>query len=383
MLHWDYLVIQLQQDELLNDQEFLEFLQIEVLKKKYQIGLDEIDKKIKEEFENKDAHTGQYKKRDDEIRNDKKHRNVVNACIYPFSHKGLMAELGYYFIRTEPLLEKDQSDVDFVIESPKKGVAIFGEAKTSTIDSHDLVTEMRKRKDMVEENLQYLQESLIPNSKTFEYVFGTHAIEARDLYASVVKSGQNLMVWMYGGIEDDANVLSIYVPPDVSTETRKRVMHEDNELNRKLVRVPTSTKYKLFFPKSHPIAKLQILTWIDKDIEGDEAETKETFSLKDVMKVFEVELEHFTPDFIERIARWVLDYAVKIGFIVQIDAENYKISISSCDPEARFQDLKEKWIEYSINREKDKKKTDMKLSLQNKLRQDKSENYKGLQPFFK
>lgn len=375
-------MIQLSQSEKSEDDKvFLEFLKLEKLKKTYETEIDKINQQIKKEFEDPDEYKAKFKLHDTEIIRDRNHRQVVNACIYPFSQGGILTKLGYHFIRTEPLLETKNSDVDFLIGSSAKQIAIFGEAKTSTVNSHNVISEMKTRVKTIEKNRQYLQEVHIPNSQNFEFVFGTHAIETRDLYAKVVESGEKFICWQYGGYDRDDNVLSIYVPENTPKETRKRVMHEDNELNRNLVRVSTNIAYKNLLPKSHPMAKLSVLTWIDKQSGMDDDKTEGVFTLKDVLKIFENELENFPSYFIEDMANKTIADAIKIGFVKQLDGNNYKIISMSSDPAARYEDLKRKWIDYYIKQEKNKKLEDLRIKLQAKLREEKLRQQPPLDPY--
>ena len=360
-------MIQLSQNELILDEAFLKFLRSDDLKREYRDETDKIKKKIKDDYEEHDVYVGLYKQRDGEIKTDKKHRNIVNASIYPFAHKGKLTDLGYYFIRTEPLLEQNVSDVDFVIESATKQIALFGEAKSSTRNSSGLIAQMEKRKKSIEDNRQHLHETLIPNSAKYEYVLSTEAIESRDLYAAIMRNDDKNVIWEYGG--DEESLLSVFALPEDISQNKDKVLHMDDELNRNLIRVKTSTQFKNFFPKSHPVALLSILTWIDRDINEDETGYKQSFSFEDVLKICQNELENFSDDYVEKMTRRILRIGENIGFIRQLDAGNYKISTNNNDPKAREQDLKDKWIYYSIKKEKETKNDELKLKLQNRMRE--------------
>lgn len=374
----------LQNDQPIDDKPFIEFLKLDSLKKKYSDEIEKLTQQLKKEFEDPVEYQAKYKMHDGEIIKDRNHRQVVNACIYPFSQKGKLTKLGYYFIRTEPLLEKGISDVDFVIESPKKQIAIFGEAKTSTVNASKIISEMKTRKKVIEENEQYLQQTHVPNSNKFEYVFGTHAIETRDLYARIVESNEKFVSWQYGGFDDNSNILSIYVPESVTKETREKVMHQDDELNRNLVRVNTNITYKNILPKSHPLAMMSILTWIDRENDPDNDDKKGTFRLKDLLEIFAIELEKFSNELIEKLTKKTIHEAVEIGFVRELDeTDTYKIISQSSDPEARYEDLKRKWIDHAIKKAKNRKLLEKKLKLQSKMREEKLRIQPPIDSYFK
>ena len=380
---WELSVkLQLQNNVPVEDEEFSKFLHESDLKREYAEAAQEIDRQIAQEFDEASAHQFKYKDKDEQISlKDKYHRETLNACIYPFSQKGSLKELGYYFIRSEPLLEKKTQNVDFLIASNTKGIAIFGEAKTSSEDTDGIISEMNERKKLIEENKNYLNEALIPGIDNFEYVFGLPAIEARDLSATILKNDNlTYVIWQYGG-PDSNLVLSLFVPPGEKWEGLRRIRHADNQLNSRLVRVPTSKIYKNFFLQSHPVAKMTVLTWIDTGKEDDSP--KGRFNRADLLKICSIELEAYSHDIIERQLEIILELALKVGFIKAIEEEKdlFKIVTSSNDPKARYEDLKTKWIEYSISQDRLERFNEARIKLQQRFREEKQRRYPPLIPF--
>jgi hypothetical protein len=372
----------LQNEQPLTDEDFLAFLHEGDLRREYSEAARGIDARLVQEFDEPAAHQFKYKDKDEEISvKDKYHRETLNACIYPFSQKGSLKELGYYFIRSEPLLELRVENLDFLIASSEKGIAIFGEAKTSTADPAGLIAEMNVRKRIIEQNKAYLNEALIPNIENFEYVFGLPAIEARYLSSAILKNDAlNYIIWEYGGPESN-QILSLYVPPGEKWEGLRRIRHADNQLNSRLVRVPTSKKFKNFFLQSHPVAKIAILTWID--IGKEEEAAKGQFSRQDVKNICSIELEYYCKDIIDREVDRIIKSALEIGFVKKLEetGETYKITTSSTDPAARYEDLKTRWIEHSIEHDKTERVNEERMNLQLKFRIEKERRYPPLVPF--
>ena len=83
---------------------------------------------------------------------------VLNSCIFPFVQTGLLTEkLDYAYIRSSPLSELKIKNVDFLIASQKKGLAIFGEAKGSIDDPSRVISEYKQRIEVINNNYEYVK----------------------------------------------------------------------------------------------------------------------------------------------------------------------------------------------------------------------------------
>lgn len=121
-------------------------------------------------------------------------------------------------------------------------------------------------------------------------------------------------------------------------------MHSNNDLNKILKKVPTSTAFKTFYHESHPVAKMTVLTSIDKDMKK--------FTFDDLKLCVGEELDNTSDDEITTIAKQIIDCAIDIGFVKQLDKKIYKIQSKFKHSGARYDDLKNKWIQRKIEIEK-------------------------------
>ena len=124
-------------------------------------------------------------------------------------------------------------------------------------------------------------------------------------------------------------------------------MHSNNDLNKALKDVPTSTAFKTFFHESHPVAKMTLLTLIGKG--------SENFSFDDFQASVNDELDNTPEKEVSIIAKDIIDCAIDIGFVKPFDNGTYKIQSRYKQSGARYKELKKKWIKKKI--EIDKKYT--------------------------
>lgn len=80
-------------------------------------------------------------------------------------------------------------------------------------------------------------------------------------------------------------------------------------------------------------------------------------------------------------ARKIMELAIEIGFIKNIEVNRFKINSISNDPAARYEDLKEKWIKNSIMKEKKEKLDEKRGKLQKSLREKKSRMFPPLDTY--
>ncbi|MDE2588497.1 MAG: hypothetical protein KGL95_02370, partial [Patescibacteria group bacterium] len=200
---------------------------------------------------------------------DKLHREVLNACIFPFKDeigKLKLSKLDYIYVKSSPLRELELKNVDFLIISPSKRIAIFGEAKGSVDDPNMVVDQYKKRIEIINKNLDYVKK-IFPGIQRIEFVIGVRAIESNEMAKAILRTKLNLIVWEVG--EKGSQLLSLHVPPTTDGAQRISMMHSDDDLNRILSKVPTSIEFRTFFQESHPVAKMELLTAIDKGSDND------------------------------------------------------------------------------------------------------------------
>lgn len=77
----------------LNEEDFLDYLSVPDLKKDYVIQLKKLKDETEREFEAKPDFIRTSKKMG--IESDRKHRDLINTCVYPFTNRGSLAKTGY------------------------------------------------------------------------------------------------------------------------------------------------------------------------------------------------------------------------------------------------------------------------------------------------
>ena len=286
----------------------------------------------------------QTDKKHEGIKLDKCHSEILNACIFPFvQHGSITQRLGYAYIKSSPLSELGVKNVDFLIASQSDDVLIFGEAKGKITDPNTVITEYKERIKIIEENSTYISEKFL-GIKSFEYVLGVPSGSSLETAKAIHRSNTNIILWHMNAWPDVK--LSIAILPTDNVAERRKVMHGNNSLNKTLGKgVQTSTILKTFYHESHPVAKMAVLTSIDKG--------SKNFTFDDLQTCVSEELNNTPDDEITTITKQIIDWAIDIGFVKYLDDETYKIQSRFKHSGARYNELKTKWIKRKIEIEKE------------------------------
>ena len=277
------------------------------------------------------------------IKQETYHKDILNACLFPFVQQGRITEnFDYKYIRSSPLAELDLPNVDFLIASEIDQTLIFGEAKGSATAPNNIITEYKKRIHTIEENFEYIQTEYLEGEKTYEYeyeyVLGIPSDDAPETLKIIHRSNANIILWQVNSMDD--KTLSLAVPDTDDPQQLYRFMHNNNELNKTLKRVPTSTGFKTFFNESHLVLKMNLLITIGKRLEN--------FSLDDVKINVRKELNNTNEEEIYKTSQEIVDCAMDIGFIKLLDNETYKIQSRHKDSGFRHKELRSKWVTRKI-----------------------------------
>ena len=136
-----------------------------------------------------DYHTA---KKSEGIELDKYHTEILNACIFPFvQQSSITRKLDYAYIKSSPLSELGVKNVDFLIASKIDGALIFGETKGTLTDPKDVISEYKKRIEVINENSSYIK-NMFPDIKTQEYVLGVPSDSAVETVKAIQRSDANI-----------------------------------------------------------------------------------------------------------------------------------------------------------------------------------------------
>lgn len=273
---------------------------------------------------------------------DVNHTRILNACVFPFvQQNNITQKLNYAYIKSSPLSEVGVKNVDFLIASKTDGVLIFGEAKGKITDPREVIAEYKERIKIINENSTYIEE-MFPSARSWEYVLGVPSDRASETSKAIIRSNTNIILWQVGTWS--GNTLSLVVP-DTDKTARQKIIHDNNDLNKEIRNqgIPTSTNFRTFYHESHPVAKISVLTLIDK----------ERFTFNDLKLHVNHELDNTSDTEITLMTEQILDWAIDIGFVRSLDDGTYKIQSRFKHADVRYDDLKTKWIKRRIECEKE------------------------------
>ena len=221
----------------------------------------ELIKTIKAEFEKKLEFNKNSKK--EGIESDRRHRDLINMCVFPFTDTGALAQTNYKYIRAAPLSELNIPNFDFLLfkNDNQRNIAIFGECKGSVSDPAAIVAETISRMKAVVDNLDTVKEKYLKLQKTsdliIEYVIAVPSTYAIDVLNSVVKLKAKLIIW-HAPLTGVAEISLAKPNKGVDALTRD-MLHSDNVLNTALNHVTSNRKTFNYFPQGHTFSKLQSL----------------------------------------------------------------------------------------------------------------------------
>jgi hypothetical protein len=307
-----------------------------------------------------------------ELDREELHREILNACLFPFA-TGTVP--GYLFVRAAPLLELGVKNLDFIIvctnpPANELPVAIIGECKGLLEDEDRVVSEMKKRIKVVEAKWDYIKEQYLHNQNmNKEFVLAVMAIDANEISKRVQERGGNIIVWKVD--RSNMPLLAINRPAEKG-QIFATMLHANRRLTEALSnKIVTSTQYKMFYLQSHTVAKLKILTSIDKPTEGS------TFRYEDVKQEVENALHYIKEDdVINSETSLILENAKKIGFVREVGNGYFKIQSRHKNAYGRENDIKNKWIDNRVEMKSEKLINEETAAIQDSFRRDIKKQHK-------
>jgi hypothetical protein len=345
------------------DRDFAELIHDPDLHSRYTKELKNNVSKIEKHFETeKIGIEGQLRAG---LTDDDEHRQILNACVYPFCTGQIPR---YRFICAAPLVELDQEEriknLDFMIAclEPEVGesrIAIMGEAKgpLSTNASDRVVQEMKERIGIVDAHWKQIQDRYLGGEEfQKEFVLGVDSFDANEVAKSVANKGGNIIIWSVDRFTPQLRLLR----HTAEKQIQKSMMHTNRGLTNLLSnKLPTSLQYKIFYLQSHPVVKLRILTGIDKAL------SKKTFTIDDVRPGVEETLDYVKDnEIIERETNMVVKVAKEIGFLDDEGDGNYKITGKHKNASGRERRILKLWIDSELQVRLDQRKVKEKATLQ-------------------
>lgn len=361
-----------------SNDEFLNSLLFPELQSQYEEDYKQAVRKVRSEFKKERALIAERIERG--LRDDDEHRRALNACIYPFARGQVH---GYYFVCAGPLSELGIKNLDFLIvcRDPPDGetkIAMFGESKGPMTDPDPVVTQAKERIGTVTQNWEYVFRQYLGNmTSAREFIIGVFASDANELAKSIIRKRGEIIVWSIDLSNDP--ILCLHRPEldREDRELRQSMMHRNQALNQLLSRkIATSPSFKTFYVQSHMMAKLRILTGVDK------GSGQGTFTSADVKDLVREALDYVSDEVVERETSAVLTQAQSIRFIRDVGGGRFKIRSRSKIAGVREREIKQLWIRGKLDEELGER-VDMAVVELQQLYETKKQAIPTLEPYVK
>ncbi len=235
---------------------------------------------------------------------------------------------------------------------------------------------MKERIDVIGKNSEYIKTRYLKNSNySNEFVIGVGWPNGNNMMKTVLRRGGQIKIWEIGiDITGGKETLALVTPASEDGLTGKTMLHDKN-FSRILTNVATTSEFKSVFVESHPFAKLSLLTLIREDKDG-------TFSFDDFLEITKREFDYLEEEEIRKIADEILNHAIEIKYIemrekeltIELEKRRYHILSKKKKADSREIELRKKWIEYTISKDKEQEMDQSLAALQDKFKERRAKN---------
>lgn len=334
----------------MSEEDFLEILSFEDLKRDYNSEIRARKDEIQSEFESRKDFLEKSKRSG--IETDRRHRDLINSCVFPFTNKGSLAQTGYRFVRAAPLVELNIPNLDFLLfkYTNRFKIAILGECKGSISNYSDILKELKIRREKVQQNIEYIKENYLQLTSSdtlyIEYVIAVPTNDAVEMLNHIIGSEGKQIVWQ-AAIAGNPEI-SIAFPPRNINVPRESMMHRDPQLNRALDPTNhTQSNRSVFnvFPQCNKFIKLCSLIRAARSGDAGLIVGKE-----DLRSVISQDLFYMEDDIIDTETEDLLSKGEDIGFLEWTDDPDhaYKIKARGTKRSNLEKQMEEKWIKYQV-----------------------------------
>lgn len=329
------------------------------LRKAYVERRNATNKQLREKYQkNREAIAEPLKKG---IETERKHRAILNTCVFPFTETGTLVGTGYHFVRASPLAEYGLPNTDFLLfkDTPRFRCAIFGECKSSAASAMEVVNQMRERMAVAEANRDIIARECLkvndPNSVIFEPVIAAPPADAHVVLNRVVETGGGITVWSVETSPDA--ILGLCEPPRRDIQIcgldgkqilvkRTSLLHKDRELVKGLANpVASNSAFINTFPKTHRV--LEMLALARVTVLGDSGFIVTKERLRDYLKS---DLFYMSQEYIDDLADEIIKAAVDIKALeYRAEEQAFRLIASGSTRAAVGQAIEKKWVDHQID----------------------------------
>lgn len=313
------------------------------------------------------------------VENERKHRAVLNTCMFPFTEAGSLSRTGYRFIRASPLAEYGLPNTDFLLfkNSERFKCAVFGECKSSTASAMEVVNQMRDRIRVAEENRERIVSEYLKiedaDSVFFEAVIAAPPTDAHQVQNKVIETGGKIIVWsaetapqaslsLCEPLRRDYHIRSL--DSSELVVRRASMLHRDRELNRSLAdTVNSNSTFINTFPKTHRV--LELLALVRVAFPGERGLMVTKAKLREYL---ESDLFYMPTEYIDKLADAIVEDGVTIGALEFQSSENaFRVVASGTSRSSLGQSIEKKWVDHQLDTMRERERQEMLLSLQQEL----------------
>lgn len=327
-----------------------------------------------------------------EIDTDDQETDDFNIIISAFENTD---DIDYKYIRTEPLFHEKENNLDVLIASQSKQIALFVECErrlTSRLKSK--LMNYDEKIEVIEDNLaddidvdEYLNETIGTLPETNEFVMASRQIPEMEIHYKAKEVGCNVITW---NLATPGNKCQIYRKVFKKSKSDSFTGHIDDDLNsyldNELEKGVPYQQYIDFTYSSSWYVKLRdmVVTIVNQH----HRQGHENFNYEEWRELFQYELKNYQREECLMMYNKFLDYGVDCGLIsLDEDAEDdlekrYRIIHSvKHDQEKLMQNVVDKIAEQEMQDEFKSRVRDFKEQLLTQMERNKATGGRTLSDF--
>lgn len=294
-----------------------------------------------------------------QIIEDKRHRELINLCVFPFVEAQPME---YEFLRADPLTELGIPNFDFLLYD-FSGHIIFGEVKASIGEGWEsqCVSDVVEQRDAVEANEDYIADEYLGGEeiRNKEYVLAVFSPDANRVTQEIVSERENIVTWRVHQMDKRLEV-NTAAPPrenwvDDPDEYYEIVQHDHGALNSTLSNLESSSECFDLFPESHPITELRALISACNKVSGGCFVNEE-----ELHRSVGNDLYYLSEEYQQDITESIIELGIETGYLKEwheIEGD-FKIVSRYTHSDGLEKTLTRKWIAYKVDQQIDARRSE-------------------------
>ncbi|MBV0902353.1 hypothetical protein [Haloarcula salina] len=357
-------------------------------------GREKFDQKVESKKEELEEQLSQeYRSKiENVIDSDSQEIDDFNIIISAFEQNGA---IDYTYIRTEPLFHEKEHNLDVLIASQKKQIALFIECERRLTSR--LLSKLRnfdEKIEVIEKNLaddldidQYLDETIGVLPETNEFVMASRQIPEMEIHYKAKEVDRNIITW---NLATPGSKCQIYRKVFKKSKEDSFEGHTDLDLNDYLDdELEKGVKYQKYIDFTYSSSwYLKLRDMAVTIINQHHRQGNENFNYKEWRQLFKYELKNYQREECIMMYNKFLDYGIDCGLVsLDEDAEEdlkkrYRIIFSvKNDQDKLMQNIVDKIANHEMQQELKSRMSDYKQQLLTRLERQKATGGKTLSDF--